>query len=241
MRNKTLMLVALPALALAAGAGCNTREIVPVQSSSYGAGTGDIDSPGGGSIDNPGGGGGGGSGGAGGQNGGSGGEGGEGGGGGEGCTFTQGYWKNHPSAWPVDQLALGQTTYSKSELLAIFHTPPAGNGLLALAHQLIAAKLNLASGASGGGIDQVIADADALIGALVVPPRGDGSLSADKTSDLTGKLGAFNEGQVGPGHCGDGPTRPMPPPTGDPMTGGTPPTMPPPTMPPTTFPPGTLD
>jgi hypothetical protein len=237
MRNKPLLLVILPALVLATGAACNTRDIAPGTSSALG-------SPGWGDIDNPGGGGAG-AGGAGGQGGGGyGGNGGEGGGGGtgEGCTFTQGYWKNHPSAWPVDQLTLGQTTYTKSELLAIFHTPPAGNGLLALAHQLIAAKLNLAAGASGGGIDQVIADADALIGALVIPPKGDGSLSSDKTSELTGKLDAFNQGQVGPGHCGDGA---MPPPGGGypmpPPTTMPPPTMPPPTNPPTTYPPGTLE
>ena len=24
-----------------------------------------------------------------------------------GCTLTQGYWKNHPEAWPVDTLQLG--------------------------------------------------------------------------------------------------------------------------------------
>src|SRR5689334_10028024 len=36
-----------------------------------------------------------------------GGDGGGGGGGGEECAFTQGYWKNHPDAWPVSSLTLG--------------------------------------------------------------------------------------------------------------------------------------
>src|SRR5687767_5945628 len=57
----------------------------------------------------------------------------------EDCTFTQGFWKNHPEDWPVDELTLGNVTYSKDELLAIFGEPVSGNGLISLAHQLIAA------------------------------------------------------------------------------------------------------
>src|SRR6187551_989910 len=63
------------------------------------------------------------------------------------CTYTQGYWKNHPDAWPVASLKLGTVTYTKVELIAIFKTPVKGNGLIQLAHQLIAAKLNVAAGA----------------------------------------------------------------------------------------------
>src|SRR5215471_9074701 len=60
------------------------------------------------------------------------------------CTYTQGFWKTHPEAWPVGSLTLGNTTYSAADLLLILNTPAGGNGLLILAHQLIAAKLNLA-------------------------------------------------------------------------------------------------
>ena len=66
-----------------------------------------------------------------------------------GCTLGQGFWKNHPEAWPVGQVTLGTVSYSASQLLAIFTQPVAGNGLIQLAHQLIAAKLNIANGASG--------------------------------------------------------------------------------------------
>jgi hypothetical protein len=85
------------------------------------------------------------------------------------CVFTQGYWKNHPEAWPVQELALGGRTYSQDELLAIFHTPVKGNGLVSLAHQLIAAKLNVANGGAVS-INVSIEDADRLIGDLVSPP-----------------------------------------------------------------------
>ena len=116
------------------------------------------------------------------------------------CTFTQGYWKNHPDAWPVASLKLGTRTYSKADLIAILKTPVKGNGLIQLSHQLIAAKLNIAAGASDSSIHTAISDADALIGNLVV---GTDSLPTSQTSALNDKLDAFNSGAIGPGHCGD--------------------------------------
>ncbi|HTM22586.1 MAG TPA: myxococcus cysteine-rich repeat containing protein, partial [Kofleriaceae bacterium] len=109
------------------------------------------------------------------------------------CAFTQGYWKNHPDAWPVSSLSLGGHVYTEAELLAIFDEAPAGNGLISLAHQLIAAKLNVAAGAPDDDIADTIAEADALIGDLVVPPIGDGFLDPADTSALNDALTAFNE------------------------------------------------
>ena len=45
--------------------------------------------------------------------------------------------------------------------------------------------------------------ADALIGGLVVPPVGSGSLRTQQTSGLVDTLTAYNEGDIGPGHCDD--------------------------------------
>jgi hypothetical protein len=104
-----------------------------------------------------------------------------------GCRRSQGYWKNHEEAWPVGELSLGEVAYSSEELLAILRTPVRGNGLVSLAHQLIAAKLN-----GGGGA--LVDDADALIGELVVPPVGDGWLAPSATSALTTALDDFNNG-----------------------------------------------
>lgn len=126
-----------------------------------------------------------------------------------GCTYTQGYWKTHgPSprgnntnVWPVTSLVLGTRSYSAAELQRIFDTPVRGNGLISLAHQLIAAKLNVANGASSTAVASSITAADALIGGLVVPPIGSGSLAASSTSALVSALTAYNEGTTGPGHC----------------------------------------
>lgn len=120
-----------------------------------------------------------------------------------GCTYTQGFWKTHPEAWPVDSLTLGSVSYTAEELLAIFGQPVAGNGLVSLAHQLIAAKLNIANGADPTDAAGDIAAADALIGGLVVPPVGSGFLAPSDTSALVDALSDYNEGLTGPGHCDD--------------------------------------
>jgi hypothetical protein len=128
-----------------------------------------------------------------------------------GCTYTQGFWKtlgpsakaNNSNEWPVASLTLGTVVYTAAELQAILNTPVKDNGLISLAHQLIAAKLNVANGASSATIAASIAAADPLIGALVIPPVGGGSLDPSTTSALTGALAGYNEGVTGPGHCDD--------------------------------------
>lgn len=106
------------------------------------------------------------------------------------ANCTQGFWKNHPHLWCTDTLQLGDVVYNQGELLSILWLEVEGNGLVSLAHQLIAAKLNVACGADP--ID-CIADADELIGPLVVPPVGTGYLAPEVTSLLVQCLTAFNE------------------------------------------------
>ena len=116
------------------------------------------------------------------------------------CTLTQGYWKNHPNEWPVSSLTLGTVTYTKAEALSVLAQPVNGNGLVSLAHQLIATKLNVAAGATNA-VASDIADADDLIGGLVVPPVGTGYLATSTTADLAQALDDYNVGETGPGHC----------------------------------------
>jgi hypothetical protein len=121
------------------------------------------------------------------------------------CVRGQGYWKNHPDQWPVTELQLGNVTYTQQQLLDILHQPVRGNGLLILAHQLIAAKLNIAAGADPSCIQDTIAQADALIGDLVIPPVGDGYLAPRDVGSLAGILGQFNEGDMCAPSCDGGP------------------------------------
>ncbi len=128
-----------------------------------------------------------------------------------GCVFSQGYWKNHPDAWPVTDLQLGNVTYTQDQLLSIMHEPVRGNGLVSLAHHFIATKLNVANGADPSCIQQRIADADAMIGDLVVPPVGDGHLAPRDVEALKDTLEDYNEGDLCAPSCdGDQSPTPMP-------------------------------
>jgi hypothetical protein len=125
-----------------------------------------------------------------------------------GCTLTQGYWETHPEDWPADTLTLGNVPYSKTDLCAILKKPVGGsggaNGLISLAHQLIAAKLNVENGAAvPPDVAAAIDDADALIGDLVVPPIGEGYLDPSATDALISALDEYNNGNTpgGPPHC----------------------------------------
>jgi hypothetical protein len=115
------------------------------------------------------------------------------------CTLTQGFWKNHAGAWPVEELVLGGVTYTKAEAIAILRTPPRGDATYILIHQLIATKLNVAAGADPSAIATVITDADAW---LASHPLGSKPTGADRETGimLAGLLDDFNNGVTGPGH-----------------------------------------
>jgi hypothetical protein len=118
------------------------------------------------------------------------------------CPLTQGFWKNHSRAWPVSTLTLGTVSYTEAQLLTILETPPAGgDASLILAHQLIAAKLNLANGSDPCPIASIIAAADALIGSQVIPivPKisPSSTLGAQMVA-LASALDSYNEGLLTP-------------------------------------------
>lgn len=116
------------------------------------------------------------------------------------CNLTPGYWKNHREAWPVNELMLGAVTYTKTQLCDILDNAVRGNGLVSLAHQLIAAKLNVARGNSGMP-PSVLASCDDAVQGLIVPPAGDGYLAPNVTSGLTQMLDDFNNGIIWQDTC----------------------------------------
>jgi len=118
-----------------------------------------------------------------------------------GCSYTQGFWKTHPEAWPVDQLTLGNVVYTKAQLLDIFNASPKGDKTLILAHQLIAAKLNVANGADDTDIASTISAADAWL--IANGPVGNGNKDWNGGETLSNTLDAYNNGEIGPGHCDD--------------------------------------
>jgi hypothetical protein len=58
-------------------------------------------------------------------------------------TGTPGYWKNHPNAWPVDEITIGGVTYPKAEAIEIMDGPVKGDKSITLFKALVAAKLNV--------------------------------------------------------------------------------------------------
>jgi hypothetical protein len=121
---------------------------------------------------------------------------------GAGCTYTIGYWKTHPEDWPVDEIVIGTKTLSAKKAMAILWTPPKGDPRIILAHQLIAAKLNIANGADPTDVADTIAQADAWLadheGVRCI--RGP---SRDWGIQLAETLDDYNNGLLGPGHCDD--------------------------------------
>lgn len=79
------------------------------------------------------------------------------------CPQSQGHWKNHPGDWILTSLQIGSQMYSQAELLVILNTPTQGDASLILAKQLIALKLNLATGTDPTIVNDLIIQADSLL------------------------------------------------------------------------------
>ena len=114
------------------------------------------------------------------------------------CPHGQGYWKNTPN-WPMTELTIGSQTYNQAELLILFNTPVGGDASLNLAHQLIAATLNVTSGGDPVVASGVIAQANALLAAYPgkLPYNVDSSSADGQTMvNLGGVLDSYNSGQL---------------------------------------------
>ena len=129
-----------------------------------------------------------------------------------GCTLTQGYWKTHsdrgPAPYDDNWANLGplqeDTPFFSSGLTwyQLFWTPPTGgNAYIQLAHQYMAAKLNILNGASTTpAVDAAIAWAEAFFPGKTPATTLSKSVKAAAVA-AAGTLGSYNEGRIGPGHC----------------------------------------
>lgn len=128
-----------------------------------------------------------------------------------GCTRTQGFWGSSPQGQALLKIlvpatmSLGTTAYTAVQLNNILDAPVAGNALLILAHQLIAAKLNILAGATNN-VFTTIANADTAIGAMIIPPVGANFVAPASPAgmimtSLASDLDKFNKGEAGVPHC----------------------------------------
>lgn len=138
------------------------------------------------------------------------------GGGTFGCTWPQNCWafngpegcqsgcgEFRPNLWPQSVMdngvEIGGVNYTPDQLCAIFHLQTTGDdGLPALAHQIIAARFNIATGVDPTDAQAALDAADQLINGKVI---GVDPIPTSQTSSLTNTLRSYNEGETGPGTC----------------------------------------
>lgn len=137
-----------------------------------------------------------------------------------GCTLTQGYWKTHSiygpapadpdwykigdfdkdgiSEGPDEGFFLsGQTWYE------VFWTAPAGNAYYNLAHQYMAARLNIFNGASfPSSVNSAIASATNFF-RTKTPTATLTKTQRNQLLKWTDTLDQYNNGLIGPGHCSE--------------------------------------
>lgn len=125
------------------------------------------------------------------------------------CTRGLGFWKNHIT-WPVSALSLGATPYSAAQLRQLLSSPVGGDASVILAHALITARLNLATGVVASAQTQAALaaaaawvdanrDADGRLPFGVRPNTAAGRQAVS----LAGILQTLNEGHAGAPACSE--------------------------------------
>jgi hypothetical protein len=133
-----------------------------------------------------------------------------------GCTLTQGYWKTHNKefkggapadpTWNLITPSAENSPFftTTSTWFQIFWMPPSGgNAYLQLAHQYMAAKLNILKGASAPSIvTNAISWAESFFpGKTPSTPLSPALKSQARY--YASILASYNEGLIGPGHCSE--------------------------------------
>ncbi len=73
---------------------------------------------------------------------------------------SPGYWKNHPDAWPVYVIVIGEDEYRKKMALKYMKMPVKGDKTKTLFKAVVAAKLNVKIGNDSSCISNTIMMAD---------------------------------------------------------------------------------
>ena len=130
----------------------------------------------------------------------------------QGCTLTQGYWKTHskygPAPYDDTWAKIGEDTLffnSGKSWMTLFKTPPkGGDAYLQLAHQYMAARLNVEAGASvPPDIAVAMAGAEAMFNSV---GSSFNKTQTTQAREYAGALGSYNEGAFGVEHCSESPT-----------------------------------
>ncbi|MFO8009306.1 MAG: DNRLRE domain-containing protein [Dehalococcoidia bacterium] len=113
-------------------------------------------------------------------------------------TGTPGYWKNHPEAWPVDEINIGGVIYDMDEAIGIMSSPGKGDMTYNMFNALVSAKLNVLIGNDDSCIADTIDSADEWMEEY--GPVGSGVKAGGKNSPwrdgepLASELDDYNNG-----------------------------------------------
>jgi hypothetical protein len=115
-----------------------------------------------------------------------------------GGTRTQGYWKTHSSAWPVQSITVGCVTYTKAAAIEKMKMSVNGDKTYSMFDQLVAAKLNLLMGANASCISATVSAADVWMCAHPLGSNVSASSSAwtGGADDLHEDLDEYNNGHA---------------------------------------------
>jgi hypothetical protein len=120
-----------------------------------------------------------------------------------GCTYTQGWYKNEKHVWPSGSITRGSSFDGGASYASILDTPPRGNVYYVLAHQYITALLNIQGGASSTDIADELDDAADYFAAASPNNPLPAGWTKDEVTALAEALDDYNNGLTGPGHCDD--------------------------------------
>lgn len=113
-----------------------------------------------------------------------------------GCTFTQGWYKNHTDQWPAGFSPTANFD-GWGTWIDLYNTPPKkGNEYIQLAHQYMTALMNVANGAAVPPAVQTALNTAAAYFAAGGAGAGSGNIAG-----VAGVLDDYNNGLTGPGHC----------------------------------------
>lgn len=136
------------------------------------------------------------------------------------CTYTTTFWRLNPQTWLIENVVIGNHSFTKAEAIALLEANNTDEKS-ALLQQFFAALLNTLKGADSGEIESaLIAASDWISG----HPEGAEISEADRQQAVlfAQTLFEYNIGGLGPGHCPDEPVTPTPTPTATPTATLTP-------------------
>lgn len=111
-------------------------------------------------------------------------------------TGTPGFWKNHPDAWPVDEITIGGVNYTKDQAISWLNAPVKGDKTITLFAMLVSAKLNVLIGNESSCVSTTIEAADLWFSTY--GPAGSGvkadSAAWSEGGPLSATLDDYNNG-----------------------------------------------